>query len=220
MIRVAKPSALALFAPGAAANGGLQVPSNQVTPGGRGDLSTETAVHGRAGYLRRTGDFANYIDANNVARTLDGNFAGPALDITFLWRPSVLTDVSFHAERITGDTGDSSCLSGVSHAYRITPAYHPTVKLDVSAFIEYAQRSYFSNVLQAIALTPQQAALLGVESGAMRVDHTRSVGVSAKWSPRRWLTANLAMRHDSRDSTVQLFQYTDTFASVGVAAGF
>ncbi len=177
-------------------------------------------LHGRAGYLRRTGDLAVYADPVNGTQTLDRNFAGPAVDMTYLWQTTAATKVTLYAERNTGATGDNSYLSAVNHAYRITPGYQPSVKLDLGAYVEYAQSSYFGNVLQAIALTPAAAAALGIVSGASRNDHTRSGGLLAKWSPRRWLEVNADLHRELRTSTVSVFQYVDTFASIRFIGSF
>jgi hypothetical protein len=197
-------------------------PAAFVGPGYRtrgADLSADwtfagaSHLHGRAGYVRHSGDdyvFPVTVNGSTSFVDVDRNFSGPAFDLTYLWDLSAAARLKFYGLRETGAAGDNSYQSAVTHTYRITPTYLPTVKTEIDAYAEWSRRDYFTNVLVAI----------GQSNGIARLDQSHSVGLTALWNPRRWIQLKLDLRHEIRDSTEAAFAYTDTAASLMVQGTF
>jgi hypothetical protein len=199
-------------------------PAAFVGPGYRdngADLSADwtfagaSHLHGRAGYLKHTGDdhlFPNPGGATPFVE-INRNFSGPAFDLTYLWEVTAITRLKFYGLRQSGAAGDNNYLSAVTHTYRITPTYLPTAKTEIDAYAESSRRNYFTSVL---VNTPVN----GQTIGGPREDNSHSFGLTALWTPRRWVQLTLDLHRDIRDSTVNAFSYTDSVASLQVQGTF
>ena len=166
---------------------------------------------GHAGFVRRRSQAVpflyNYFTGNTIY--LKRDFAGPAYDLTYLWQATAATRVTLLAARSTGAAGDNNYLAAVLRSYRVTPAFQVTNKLALNAYGEWNQRSYFSDIY---------AAYYG--AGTERRDHTRNAGLGAAWTPWRWLQATLDVHRETRSSTIGIWSYGDSVASLGVQATF
>jgi len=202
-------------------------PASYVGPGYRdraADLSADwgfsgtSYLHGRAGYVRRIND--DYVFPELGIQGLpvnppafievNRNFSGPAFDLTYTWLMTGRTTLRILGLRQAGAAGDNNYQSAVTHTYRVTPTYSPTVKTELDAYVEWTKRDYFTNVLAGTAQF----------SGIQRLDHNHSVGVTALWNPRRWLQGSVDLHHEVRDSNVAIGQFDDTVATVQVQATF
>jgi hypothetical protein len=189
-------------------------------------FSGASHLHGRAGYVKRTDDdyvFQNLTSTGTpefapggapILVDVNRNFAGPAFDLTYLWQLSPFTNLRFYALRETGAAGDNSFQAAVSHVYRVTPTYKPTVKTEFDAYVEYSQRDYFTNIPVPTGLQT------GLPLGAQRLDHGHSMGLTAIWTPRQWLKATIDLHQDVRDSNNGFFAYDDTVFSAQFQGSF
>jgi len=202
-------------------------PASYVGPGyvnRAADLSADwtfsgaSHLHGRAGYLKHTGDDHVFPELNVLGFPIipftpidiNRNFSGPAFDLTYTWQVTALTSVAFYGLRSSGAAGDNNYQSAVTHTYRITPAFQPTVKTQISAYAEWSKLDYFTNVLLGTAQY----------NGTQRLDRLHSFGLTAKWNPRRWLRGSLDLHHEVRDSNEAFALYNDTVAMVQLQGTF
>ena len=202
-------------------------PASYVGPGyvnRAADLSADwtfsgaSHLHGRAGYLKHTGDDHVFPELNFLGFPIipftpidiNRNFSGPAFDLTYTWQLTALTSVRFFGLRSSGAAGDNNYQSAVTHTYRITPAFQPTVKTQLSAYAEWSKLDYFTNVLLGTA----QA------NGTQRLDRLHRFGLTAQWNPRRWLQGSLDLHHEVRDSNLAFAVYNDTVAMVQLQGTF
>jgi hypothetical protein len=181
-------------------------------------FSGASHLHGRAGYLKHTGDDHLFpvLDAFGFpvspARSVEinRNFAGPAFDLTYSWQLTALTSVRIFGLRESGGAGDNNYQSAVTHTYRVTPTYQPTVKTTLGAYAEWSKRDYFTNVLVGTAQF----------NGTQRLDRLHSFGVTALWNPRRWVQGSVDVHHEVRDSNVAVGVFDDTVASLQIQGTF
>ena len=202
-------------------------PASYVGPGYRDhatDLSADwtfsgaSHLHGRAGYVKHTNDDHLFplIDAFGFPVQppqlveIKRNFSGPAFDLTYTWQITAITSLRLFGLRESGAAGDNNYQSAVTHTYRITPTYQPTVKTELDAYAEWSKRDYFTNVLAGTAQF----------DGNQRFDHSHSIGITGTWNPRRWLQGSLDLHHEVRDSTVTIGQYKDTMATLQLQGTF
>ncbi len=202
-------------------------PASYVGPGYRdhaADLSADwtfsgaSHLHGRAGYIKHTNDdhlfpaldaFGSPVQPPRLVE-INRNFSGPAFDLTYTWQLSAITSVRLFGLRESGAAGDNNYQSAVTHTFRITPAYKPTVKTELDAYAEWSKLNYFTNVLVGTAQF----------DGNQRFDHAHSLGITALWNPRRWLQGSLDIHHEVRDSTVTIGQFVDTMATLQLQGTF
>jgi len=204
-------------------------PASFVGPGYRDDdadlsadwtFSGNSHLHGRAGYVKHTHDdhlfpsqtptgAPKLVGGLPVFVDIDRNFSGPAFDLTYLWQLTAATSLRFFGVRESGAAGDNSYQSAVSHTYRVTPTYQLTFKTQLQAYAEWSRRDYFTNVLVGTG-----------QAEGPRLDHAHSVGITGLWNPRRWLQASLDLHHEVRDSTLALFTYNDTVATLQIQGSF
>jgi hypothetical protein len=172
-------------------------------------------LHGRAGYIKHTGDDHVFPVTGLTVTSVEINrdFAGPAFDLTYLWELTAATRLKLYGLRETGAAGDNNFQSAVTHTYRITPTYLPSVKTEIDVYAEISHRDYFTNVL---AITLPNGESLGIP----RTDHSHSFGLTGLWTPRRWLQLTLDLHRDIRDSTENIFAYTDSVASLQIQGTF
>lgn len=163
-------------------------------------FSGASELFGHVGYVERKYPSQTYL-----------NFAGPAYELSYLWTPLAKSSLTLYALRATGAPGDNFYLSAVTHAYRVTPAYAPTEKLRFEGYAESAHVNYFGD-------------LLFIQSGqspvTTRNDALTFLGLTAVWTPQRWLELRLELHRDQRDSSVQSWDYIDRVAMLTAKARF
>lgn len=180
-------------------------------------FSGSSHAQGHAGYVRRSDDILVYLDQNpasptfNQLVTLNENFAGPVVDLTYDWQFSAQSKLTFFVLRQTGAAGDNNYLSAVTRTVRITPSYRPTEKIRLDAYAEWSQRNYLSQVYQAVS---------GALPGVTRLDTSRYYGVGASWTPWRWLKGSIDLHREQRDSTIAIYSYGDNVVTGSLQGTF
>ena len=171
-------------------------------------FSAGSRLHGRAGYLRHTGDEfdaapgpGQILPVGVTQIHVNHNFAGPAFDVTYTWQATALSKIDFLGSRATGAVGDNNFLSAVTRTYRITPTYQAGAKTEISAYALWAQYAYASDPLIAAA-----AGLTGAQ--ALRLDHERDAGIAVDWTPRRWLEIKADVHQEHRSSSISFYGFT------------
>jgi hypothetical protein len=173
-------------------------------------LSGASHLAGHAGWVRRSyeplyGSVTPIYLLIDPALTLDRDFAGPVYELTYDWQPSGATTLSAYAARQTGAAGDNNYLSAVSRIFRLTATWQPREKLRLQAYGEDDLRNYFSYVYQII---------YGLPSGTVRLDHSQEAGVRVVWAPRRWFEGVLDIHREQRDSSIDIWKYSDSAVSL------
>jgi hypothetical protein len=161
---------------------------------------------GHAGYVKRTNDVLETSKG-----PLDRDFAGPIVDLTYIWQTTSATKLTFYGSRQVGAAGDDSYLSGVTRDLKFTPSWQPTAKIDVGAYIESIHRDYFTNVYAIVTDTPP---------GTTRVDNSVNYGLSLVWNPTRWLQTALELYHEHRDSTLSEWDYRNNVVNLSLQTSF
>ncbi|WP_430433825.1 XrtB/PEP-CTERM-associated polysaccharide biosynthesis outer membrane protein EpsL [Methyloversatilis sp.] len=125
------------------------------------------------------------------------------------WTPSGKFGVSFLAERQISALDDIVSSYFRTTTYSIAPMWQATGKLRFDGRVQWLSRdasgdSFFST------LSPAEQAFyrvfFGIDGTARQEDIT-TYSLGATWAIQRNLTANAELRHDSRDSNVQFYQY-------------
>ena len=159
-------------------------------------FSEKTSVDLSAGYTKR--------DYNN---DLIGSFRGPIWSGALGWQPTGKTQVLFSTWRslrayLTNQT-DYYRSTGAS----ITPTWTATEKISFSLLVSREAQSY-------IGSSPSGLSLPG------RKDTVNAESLSMNYAPTSALSFDLTYRHEQRDSTQPLKNYTDELATAGVRFQF
>lgn len=169
---------------------------------------------GHAGYLERRNDdlivsYVDYFPFPHFAEIdLKRNFSGANYDLTYDWRLGGALDVVLFGQRLIGAAGDNNYLSAVTHSYSVKPVLAVTGKTSLALYFQGGLRNYFGNY----------AFLTQSPLGVTRADHTDSVGATLIWKPRAWLQASLDVHHDSQNSSISVWSFSDAVASLSVLA--
>ncbi|MGB4812474.1 MAG: XrtB/PEP-CTERM-associated polysaccharide biosynthesis outer membrane protein EpsL [Methylophilaceae bacterium] len=151
-------------------------------------LSGKSRLGARAAYVSRDHDHLANWDYSG----LEGN-------VDFSWSPTakIKLVVSAASDLSTYQTSDSSYTRNTSIG--IKPMYEVTSKITMNAHADIAKRSFLGN---------------GYLTGTDRADWTKSAGVGVDWMPIRNLSVGGNLERSSRNSNKDIFDYTDTTASV------
>lgn len=126
--------------------------------------------------------------------------------LSWEWQPTGHLGVNFQAERQISALDDLLSSYFRTTTYTIAPIWQATGKLRVDGRLQWVSRdgngeTFFSQ------LPPALQAQLGIAGASARQEDITTYSLAATWAIQRNLTANAELRHDSRDSNVQFYQY-------------
>lgn len=126
--------------------------------------------------------------------------------VSWEWQPTGKLGVNFLAERQISALDDLLSSYFRTTTYSIAPIWQPTGKLRVDGRMQWVSRdgngeTFFTQ------LPPAVQAALGISGATARQEDITTYSLGATWAIQRNLTANAELRHDSRDSNVQFYQY-------------
>lgn len=126
--------------------------------------------------------------------------------VSWEWQPTGHLGVNFQAERQISALEDLLSSYFRTTTYTIAPIWQATGKLRVDGRLQWVSRdgngeTFFSQ------LSPALQAQLGIAGASARQEDITTYSLGATWAIQRNLTANAELRHDSRDSNVQFYQY-------------
>lgn len=153
-------------------------------------------LEGHVGYLRRRNQSLDYR-----------NFSGASFRLAHTWQPSGSLGLVTTFYRDMGAAGDNEFDAAVAKGVRVEPGWDLSSKIHVGAALEWAQRDYLGDVLEA---------LLGGAAGEARQDRTRSASLSVAYSPTRWASLSASWRGEKRDSNRALRNYLDHSGTMNV----
>lgn len=118
--------------------------------------------------------------------------------VSWEWQPTGHLGVNFLAERQISALDDLLSSYFRTTTYTIAPIWQATGKLRVDGRLQWVSRdgngeTFFSQLFPGVQ--------------AARQEDITTYSLGATWAIQRNLTANAELRHDSRDSNVQFYQY-------------
>ena len=139
------------------------------------------------------------------------DFSGVASQVNYFWTPTGKLTFNLSAVRdiqpsvAFGNTIENSSFR-VDHTLFLAGTWQTSAKIAVR--VRYARtQSDFGGPVFAV-------------TGPPRSDDVRFVGITADWSPRRFILLSANIAHDRRMSNVSSLEYNDTTASVSAAINF
>lgn len=125
------------------------------------------------------------------------NFDGTTGHVDYTWNPDPKVAVTATAERDISPYEYVRSSIVLLKGIILRPLWRATEKIDVSADIEWMQRSYESDPVTALGLTPP------------RDDHVRTASARVAYRPIEHLTLELSFLHETRSSNIPLGGYAD-----------
>lgn len=126
--------------------------------------------------------------------------------VSWEWQPTGHLGVNFLAERQISALDDLLSSYFRTTTYTIAPMWQATGKLRVDGRLQWVSRDGNGNTFFS-QLSPAVQAQLGINGASVRQEDITTYSLGATWAIQRNLTANAELRHDSRDSNVQFYQY-------------
>lgn len=126
--------------------------------------------------------------------------------VSWEWQPTGHLAVNFLAERQISALDDLLSSYFRTTTYSIAPTWQPTGKLRVDGRLQWVSRDGNGNTFFS-QLPPSVQAQLGIDGASVRQEDITTYSLGATWSIQRNLSANAELRHDSRDSSNQFYQY-------------
>jgi exopolysaccharide biosynthesis operon protein EpsL len=125
------------------------------------------------------------------------DFDGTTAHVDYTWNPTAKVDVTATAERDISPYEYVHSSIVLLKGLALRPLWRATEKIDVSADIEWMERTYLSDPVVALGLAPQ------------RDDHVRTESALLAYRPLEHVTLQLSFVHEERSSNIPLGGYAD-----------
>lgn len=135
------------------------------------------------------------------------NFAGPAANISYGWKPTSRLGLNIAASRKIGPLQDPSFSTVTTDSVSLAPTFQISDKVTVRAGISYVATRFGGSG----TVPPSVAA---------RRDALNSASLGISWVPTRTVTLGANLQHQRRSANDPLLEFENTMASVNASLTF
>lgn len=136
------------------------------------------------------------------------DYEGGNGELTLEWAPTGKLELTALAQRDISDTEEIHVNFVLAERLALAVRYRPSGKTELSALLETSDRRYLGDAAQVLGAAPE------------RRERVNAAGLAAGYRPHPRITLSLALRRETRSTSLAFGDYAADVASVAARIGF